>query len=324
MKKLVIFVLYLFFCSVSVQALEIDTHALLTYKSYQSSIVNQQEFLNTLGITYKNNIFGNIYYDFDDSHIEVRKNNNIEDRIIKSDYIAQPELSLQGWLMRGAIREDDILKDNSGIRVLNHFYDPYFDRPLDYIFELGQKAPNWILGTEDAFTSPLQPLPTSAIKENHYTVFDAMETMYRALTGHDKTGNSYIGPEGIIGDEAVRNAYWATTFRALGDFVHIIQDMSQPQHTRNDIHAPWETEQRKAYEAYTDARAKSEKFKCAPDDDLLTPTITIPVPGLKFNLANGNPYPIPNFTKYSDFFSTHRGSQVVNRIKGSDSLIFKF
>ena len=37
--------------------------------------------------------------------------------------------------------------------------------------------------------------------------------------------------------EAVRNAYWATTFRAIGDSVHLLQDMAQPQHTRNDMHS---------------------------------------------------------------------------------------
>ncbi len=33
-----------------------------------------------------------------------------------------------------------------------------------------------------------------------------------------------------------RHAYRATTFRALGDVLHLVQDMGQPQHTRNAAH----------------------------------------------------------------------------------------
>src|SRR6185437_8575395 len=34
-----------------------------------------------------------------------------------------------------------------------------------------------------------------------------------------------------------RQAYWATAFRALGDVLHLNQDMAQPQHTRNEPHS---------------------------------------------------------------------------------------
>ena len=225
--------------------------------------------------------------------------------------------------MRGVIREDDVLADDSGVRVVNHFFDPYFDRPLTVNFVLDNlftpiKASNWILGTEDSFTAPLTPLPENSLKYNYYTVFSAMDAMYRALTGHNKTGSPNIGPDGIIGNEAVRNAYWATTFRSLGDLVHIIQDMSQPQHTRNDYHGPGATFPTTAFEAYTNARATGVEFECAPSDDLLTPTTTYTPPGLKFTLANNISYPIPLFTKYGDFFSTQRGPQVANGLGLAD------
>jgi hypothetical protein len=32
---------------------------------------------------------------------------------------------------------------------------------------------------------------------------------------------------------AFRDAYWATTFRALGSVMHLVQDMGNPQHTRD-------------------------------------------------------------------------------------------
>ena len=58
----------------------------------------------------------------------------------------------------------------------------------------------------------------------------------------------------------MRKAYWATLFRSLGDVVHLIQDMGQPQHTRNDPHAGklgrgWIAGHTSIYEKYIEARA---------------------------------------------------------------------
>ena len=56
---------------------------------------------------------------------------------------------------------------------------------------------------------------------------DAREAMWRALTLRDKNMSPNIGVAGIADGEPLRKAYWATTFRALGDLVHMIQDMGQ-------------------------------------------------------------------------------------------------
>lgn len=136
--------------------------------------------------------------------------------------------------MRGAIREDDVLNPandqplddpyNTGSkladnRVLNHFYDPAHDWPLHVGAVLGKKAPDWAVGAKDVFSQPHAPEPG---RRNHFTVFDAREAMYRALTGRNKDGQA------IAKTQEERNKYWATTFRALGDVVHLI-------HTRNEI-----------------------------------------------------------------------------------------
>ena len=86
--------------------------------------------------------------------------------------------------------------------------------------------------------------------------------MYRALTGRSKSGQ-VVAPV-----QTDRKAYWATTFRALGDVVHLIQDMAQPQHTRNDPHSglgdlirSWShfTGHGSVYEHYIDARAAGDR-----------------------------------------------------------------
>jgi hypothetical protein len=74
----------------------------------------------------------------------------------------------------GAIKEDD------DTRALNHFYDPYKDRPLTILFvPVGEKSPDWSL--EDK----------GDIAEQLFSYKDAKDYFYKALTAvaasqHDK------------------------------------------------------------------------------------------------------------------------------------------
>ena len=66
--------------------------------------------------------------------------------------------------------------------------------------------------------------------------------MFRALTLFRKDANGALislddGTWSASYRESQRKAYWATTFRALGDVLHLNQDMAQPQHTRNEVHS---------------------------------------------------------------------------------------
>ncbi len=158
--------------------------------------------------------------------------------------------SLPGWFLRGAIREDDAYGEgnpqddkypaNATLRrPLHHFYDPYKNKPLTR-FGLAaldsdvHKAPDWAIGSRDVFNDPNT---AESGRRNHFTVFDAREAMYRALTGRRGSDGGPVTPDGTPANEVTRKAYWATTFRALGDVVHLIQDMAQPQHTRNEPHS---------------------------------------------------------------------------------------
>ena len=154
--------------------------------------------------------------------------------------------------MRGAIREDDYTatgapnpRDDDPYNVnippplppnpadqrpLNHFYDPVRHRPLTVVAPLGDRAPDWSLGVFDAVQAPDAPNPT---RRNHFTLLDAREALYRALTGRGRV----LGAEGdgVAPSDSERKKYWATTFRALGDVVHLVEDMAQPPHTRNGL-----------------------------------------------------------------------------------------
>jgi len=114
--------------------------------------------------------------------------------------------------------------------------------------------------------------------------------MYRALTGRDMSGNQ------VAATEAGRNKYWATTFRALGDVVHLLQDMGQPQHTRNDAHSGVPGFGHKSiFEEYIEMRATgAESYN-------IDGTKVTPLP------LTYDGYTPPTFTKYSDFWSTRDG-----------------
>ena len=130
---------------------------------------------------------------------------------------------------------------------------------------------------------------------------DAREAMYRALTGK-KTDGTGAGGAGLDADMTTRKAYWATTFRALGDVLHLNQDMAQPQHARNESHAgftPANFLGNPIYEKYLDARVRGQ-----PSFDINGAVITSPPP-LDFGT-----YPAVTFTNFSDYWSTAPGQAI--------------
>lgn len=294
----------------SLKAYEHATHGAITNQAFNNSILNNADFQLELGLPDEVEPFGSSYYDISDTIVNVRLESDFEAGIIKNNLNINP-LSLSGWLMRGAIREDDWIGIDSIIcteiaanpqddpypnppdRPLNHFYDPANDRPLEILFsERGQKAPNWATGSTDAFTTP----NTEDInRRNHFTIFDAREAYWRALTGRNKAGV-------VVADtDDKRKAYWATTFRALGDIVHLVEDMAQPQHTRNDAHSGACSKifgagaiagEESIYEKYIENRARGAIRKNALGVDEPYPTL---------NYAG---YPIPEFDDYASYFST--------------------
>ena len=226
------------------------------------------------------------------------------------------------WLMYGAIREDDNPNEDpatpqdveTGLRrPLHHFFDPYFDRPLT-VDGLGtiesdpRKSVDWALGIRNAFSDPnLEESP----RRNRFTTLDAREAMFRALTLKayaNGTLSDLAAGAGPLGAQALRQKYWTTAFRALGNVLHLNQDMAQPQHTRNEVHsgilcaqAVCPTGHTSIYEKYIDGRAQRIKsFNTrAPFNQLLR---IVPA-----DLPLTTPYPVPRFSRYADYWSTAPG-----------------
>ena len=235
-------------------AFEVTTHAAITQRAWIRYIETDPELLTRLGLQNKDDAFNtNRYFDFragDNASPVSRNANQFERDIIRSSAIADLPFSVQGWLMRGAIREDDdsSLDDPSPKedpfgdfhRVFSHFHDPVNNLGLTVGFTLGARAADWALDPA-AFTPAFPPFSIPGVtptpqRFNNFSLATFHESMWRAVTGQNQAG------EKVANSAGDRNTYWATAFRSLGDILHLNQDMAQPQHTRNDPHAIWRFE----------------------------------------------------------------------------------
>lgn len=141
-------------------AYELSTHALMTNRAYERSVLGSSSstFLR-LGIERWVMNPGSASSPFGASHHEIVDNNgNLVNRVadvtqFETTRIPDPlkgkYLQVTGWLMRGAIREDDFptaklgpitlitavapqdAPDSHVTRVSNHFFDPVNNRALD-------------------------------------------------------------------------------------------------------------------------------------------------------------------------------------------------
>jgi hypothetical protein len=302
------------------------THALMTREAYvRSQLVNSPvPLFITLGIFGKAGESPRQYWDMQDPSTEILrkvdednpKDSKVWEKGILETFGAadtsDTKISLRpvGWLMRGAIREDDVGKiisthftkifaDNplddpyypNLVRVLHHFFDPAKNKPFDlfvpFLSEIEPsptRAPDWAFGYVDSFAA-VQDLAPNSSRRNHFSILDAREAMWRALTGmrRDRT---------LVGsDPDTRSTYWATTFRALGDAVHLVQDMAQPQHTRNDAHLAIPG-MASVYEKRMGMRATQQKINRRFGASFSLPALEL-----------GSLSPVM-FARLSDFFST--------------------
>jgi hypothetical protein len=283
-------------------AYELRSHALLTHNAVARSVLLRDSSLSKdLGVDVSSTAVIGARY-FDGTAVAPR-----ERTASKFEADRMPDLvheqSVIGWLMRGAIREDDVAltgclaikyearnflegcnprDDPYGDieRPLNHFYDPIADRGLGRFPFYGDRAPDWALGRADSIG---QGGVVDTARRNHFSIVDARQAMYYALSGRV--------PSGQVPDDATRKAWWATTFRSLGDAMHLLQDMAQPQHTRNEPHSG------SIFEAYIEARAHGGSERGYKIDGT-----TVTLAPLDFGS-----HPAPAFNRYADHWSTGKG-----------------
>jgi hypothetical protein len=134
--------------SESIHAYEVATHADLSQAAYQSSVLGDQDFLKTFGIS------------ISDAFDRGRADPNPP---VRNDGTAR------GWIRQGAVTEDD------DTRSLNHFYDPIAGTGLQFGVFLGNPSPDWALEYSDTHL-PLR------FSDQDFSYRDARNYFYRGLT----------------------------------------------------------------------------------------------------------------------------------------------
>lgn len=345
-KSLVGIIVAIFYSGLS-YGYEVSTHAALTREAYQRSMLKNTDLIQRIGLSSLQQDLGEIYFDINPGSgaIVARRNNPTEagskigiknytlDRFNYANAHLKENIptfiSVPGWLMVGAIREDDLTfnissdenppqddPQGSFDRVLNHFYDPSrggAGLEGGYIFG-GIAAPTWAIEGEG--------LPGK--KNNHYSIKSAREAMFRAMTLRTvensqlktlptPTIGTGVGKTIDFNSENTRKAYWATVFRALGDVSHDLQDMASPQHTRSDRHAGMgcvpNTEQciggnASFYEKYLEAKITNEKTfvlprRLLPESEPVN-TTSPPIDSSPPSYEN---YAIPRFNDFMSYYT---------------------
>jgi hypothetical protein len=251
----------LFFVSIAAIAFDINTHAAMTAAAIRQSTItatpNNSALFKRLGLYDKDFAIGSSYIDIgslikrDTAIFEQEIMRGVRDANITILVVPTAE-SIPGWIVRGAVREDDNTKENpqgdpngsgdepGGVfdRVYGHFFDPVNNRGLTVAgLTLGPRSPEWATLKDVGVTGF-----GFGSRQNYYNLPSAREAMWRALTLKEWNNGTPIdaafpGNWPYSTKTQLRDAYWATMFRAIGDMVHLLQDAGQPQHTRNDAHS---------------------------------------------------------------------------------------
>jgi hypothetical protein len=130
---------------------------------------------------------------------------------------------------------DNSLYDLVSTRAYNHFHNPLKDWSNAGLDSSALVFFNNRFYSRDPVSTVLWSLNPGAQDFSQNTTGDwswgkAKESYYTYLTG--KNFNNDV----IADTESERNSNFTDCFRALGQTMHLLEDMSVPLHTRNDVH----------------------------------------------------------------------------------------
>jgi hypothetical protein len=175
---------------------EVNTHRQLSTEAVRQSTLTQK--LADFGL--KNT----------EQSIVVNDTDTINERVVVCVPTMTTTLASAMDLIRlGSLCEDAAYDTTQSLRFLNHFFDPqHAGQGLDY---LGRHT--------DSLTWARDP--QGVLTSQQYSVLRAKEYLLASLTR---------------ADSLERQKSLGLLFRTLGHVMHLVQDLGQPQHTRNDSH----------------------------------------------------------------------------------------
>ncbi len=137
-------------------------------------------------------------------------------------------------MVEGSAREDDADQDSGGKRSYNHFYDPLTglgmsDFPPDLRLMMGTNSFAWASLSNSPGLDFIPKNLASLLKSKIENINTSNTWSWQNARGYELLG--------LSGDnQAVRTVALTNMFRALGQVIHLLEDTSQPQHTRNEQH----------------------------------------------------------------------------------------
>ncbi|MEK7226372.1 MAG: hypothetical protein AAB221_11940, partial [Bacteroidota bacterium] len=161
-------------------------------------------------------------------------NSLINDSLLKMGFSKGVDEPISGmqvryWIAEGSIKEDEHISPLVTARYLNHFYNPLNNSGLaDPPFYGMASSYDW--GSNHSY--------------NSWTWRKARDYFYHGLIKTTK-------PE--------RDQALANSFRAIGQVMHLVQDLASPAHVRNNGHPTGDP-----YEVYTSATVTSLNYSLAP------------------------------------------------------------
>jgi hypothetical protein len=124
------------------------------------------------------------------------------------------KLSIKELLRDGGRYEDIPAWYLIYLRSVNHYHNPLTENGFHGWFYRG------VLSGDSSKDWAQKPLGAQN-PGGHYSWYDVRDYFYKGLTSPTKTE---------------REKYFAETFRGLGQLMHLVQDASVPEHTRDDFH----------------------------------------------------------------------------------------
>ena len=150
--------------------------------------------------------------------------NGIDEVFTSQVFIFSNSLSVSDWIKFGGKYEDEPPWYNPSIPYLgrskNHFHNP-----LNKQGYTGPSWVNWLLFGQVNGQSSIQwsqSSPNTQSPGGYYSWHDVRNYFFNALTAINDTE---------------RQQNFADTFRGLGQLMHLVEDLSVPEHTRNAFHA---------------------------------------------------------------------------------------
>lgn len=213
-------------------AYEPDTHARLSDFAALNSVLNSTTSTPTISTTVLQDI-GISGYD-GDAFRDTQSGQKVDSGpgLFPSHFQASETGTVQYLIKAGSELED------ANDRSFCHFYDPNYGdiAPLDFTlagheFTASFAAPQWATGSSDStLTTPItgtcnipgiSNLPFFTSEQQNYSLVKANQYFYDALTKQN---------------ESDRDQDFGNLFLSIGHVLHLLEDMGQPQHVRDDMH----------------------------------------------------------------------------------------